>query len=71
MSSTKKGSDWYFGMKAHVGVDAQSGIVHSLDTTMAETHDSQVCDALLHGDETSGWADKGDNGYVNTAVTVA
>jgi len=59
MSSTKKGNDWYFGMKAHVGVDAQSGIVHSVDTTTAKTHDSQVWDALLHGDETSIWADKG------------
>src|SRR6056297_1260926 len=59
MSSTKKGNDWYFGMKAHVGVDAQSGIVHSLDTTTAKTHDSQVWDALLHDDETSIWADKG------------
>lgn len=59
MSSTKKGNDWYFGMKAHVGVDAQSGIVHSLDTTTARTHDSQVWDELLHGAETSVWADKG------------
>lgn len=42
MSSTKKGNNWYFGIKAHVGVDAASGIVHSLDTTMAKTHDSQV-----------------------------
>jgi IS5 family transposase len=38
MSSTEKGNDWYFGMKAHVGVDAQSGIVHSLDTTTAKVH---------------------------------
>jgi hypothetical protein len=38
MSSTKKGNDWYFGMKAHVGVDAQSGIVHSLETTTAKVH---------------------------------
>ena len=37
MSSTKKGNDWYFGMKAHVGVDADSGIVHSLETTTAKT----------------------------------
>jgi IS5 family transposase len=62
MSSTKKGFDWYFGMKAHVGVDAKSGIVHNLETTTAKTHDSQVWDALLHGEETSIWADKG---YVN------
>ena len=55
MSSTKKGNDWYFGpplvvckqttggqWKAHVGVDADSGIVHSLDTTTAKMHDSRV-----------------------------
>ena len=36
MSRTKKGNDWYFGMKAHIGVDADSGIVHSLDTTTAK-----------------------------------
>ena len=59
MSSTKKGNDWYFGMKAHVGVDAQSGIVHSLETTTAKTHDSQVWDDLPHGKETSVWAGKG------------
>jgi transposase, IS5 family len=58
MSSTKKGNDWYFGMKAHVGVDADSGIVHSLDTTTAKVHDSRVWDDLLHGAETSVWADK-------------
>jgi IS5 family transposase len=59
MSSTKKGNTWYFGMKAHVGVDADSGIVHSLETTTAKVHDSQVWDDLLHGGETSVWADKG------------
>lgn len=59
MSSTKKGNEWYFGMKAHIGVDADSGVAHSLDTTTARVHDSQVWDALLHGDEDSVWADKG------------
>ena len=59
MSSTKKGNDWFFGMKAHVGVDAESGVVHSLHTSTAKLHDSQVWDDLLHGEETSVWADKG------------
>ena len=59
MSSTKKGNDWYFGMKAHIGVDADSGVTHSLETSTAKLHDSQVWDALLHGEETSVWADKG------------
>jgi len=59
MSSTKKGNDWYFGMKAHVSVDAETGIVHSLKTTTAKMHDSRVWRELLHGAETSVWADKG------------
>jgi len=59
MSSTKKGNDWYFGMKAHVGVDADSGVVHSLGTSTAKLHDSRVWDELLHGEEASVWADKG------------
>ena len=59
MSSTKKGNDWYFGMKAHIGVDADTGVTHSLETSTAKLHDSQVWDELLHGAETSVWADKG------------
>jgi IS5 family transposase len=59
MSSTKKGNTWYFGMKAHVGVDAESGVTHSLDTSTARVHDSRIWDELLHGEETSVWADKG------------
>ena len=57
MTSTKKGNDWYFGMKAHVGVDADSGVVHSLETSTAKMHDSCIWDELLHGGETSVWAD--------------
>ncbi|MCW3784734.1 IS5 family transposase [Defluviimonas salinarum] len=59
MSSTKKGNAWYFGMKAHIGVDAESGAVHSLETSTAKLHDSQVWNELLHGEEDSVWADKG------------
>ena len=40
MSSTKKGNGWYFGMKAHIGVDADSGVTHSLETSTAKLHDS-------------------------------
>ena len=58
MSSTKKGNDWYFGMKVHIGVDADSGVTHSLETSTAKLHDSQVWNDLLHGEETSVWADK-------------
>ena len=59
MSSTKKGNAWYFVMKAHAGVDVDSGTVHSLEATTAKVHDSRIWDELLHGDETSVWADKG------------
>ena len=68
MSSTKKGNTWYFGMKAHVGVDAESGVTHSLETSTAKVHDSQVWDELLHGGETSVWADRG---YVSAAREAA
>ena len=71
MSSTKKGNDWYFGSEedqkliqwinfptnAHVGVDAVSGVMHSLDTSTAKLHYARVWDALLHGEETSVWAE--------------
>jgi len=64
MTSTKKGNAWYFGMKAHIGVDADCGVVHSLETTTGKVHDSRAWDELLHGDEQSVWADKG---YVSAA----
>jgi len=58
MTSAKKGNDRYFGRKAHVGVDADSGVVHSPETATAKVQDSRVWDELLHGGETSVWADK-------------
>jgi len=51
MTSTRKGNDWHFGMKAHIGVDAQSGLVHSVRTTTASTADNAVHAELLHGEE--------------------
>jgi IS5 family transposase len=51
MTSTKKGNAWYFGMKAHVGVDLDSGVVHSMEASTAKVHDNQKLDDLLHGDE--------------------
>jgi len=62
MSSTKKGNNWCFGVKADSGVDADSGVTHSLDTSTAKLHGSQVWDELLHCEESSALADKG---YVN------
>ena len=58
MSSTKKGNQWYFGMKAHIGVDADSGLVHSLIFTKAKVPDNKVLDNLLHGEEEAAHGDK-------------
>lgn len=52
MSSTRKGTAWHFGMKAHVGVDAASGLVHSVQATTASTNDAVPLPQLLHGEET-------------------
>lgn len=51
MSSTKKGQAWHFGMKAHIGVDAKSGLVHSVRTTTARVQDGTMMTELLHGEE--------------------
>jgi transposase, IS5 family len=59
MSSTKKGNDWYFGMKAHIGVDHRSGIVHTVKTTTAKIHDKDLQNDLLHGEEKAIFGDKG------------
>lgn len=58
MSSTKKGNQWYFGMKAHIGVDAKSGLVHHIDTTAAKTNDRVPFQKLLHGEERALFGDK-------------
>lgn len=59
MSSTKKGNQWYFGMKAHIGVDAQSGVIHSIETTPAKTNDRVPFRKLLHREEKALFGDKG------------
>lgn len=59
MSSTKKGNEWYFGMKAHIGSDATSGIVHHLETTAAKINDRTPMKQLLHGEERALFGDKG------------
>ena len=57
MHQTKKGNQWYFGMKAHTGVDKESGLVHTVAISAANLHDSQAMDELLHGQETALWGD--------------
>ena len=52
MRQTKKGNQWYFGMKAHIGVDSQTKMIHSMVTTPANVHDSVMLPQLLHGNET-------------------
>ena len=49
MHQTRKGNQWYFGMKLHIGVDSKTKLVHSAVATAANVHDSQVLDDLLHG----------------------
>ncbi|MDE1180159.1 IS5 family transposase [Paraburkholderia sp.] len=59
MKQTQKGGSWHFGMKAHIGVDAESGLVHTVKCTPANVHDVTVAHALLHGKETVAFADAG------------
>ncbi len=62
MHQTKKGNQWYFGMKAHVGVDSKSKIIHAVVATAANVADSAVLGDLLHGEETRVWGDQAYRG---------
>ena len=62
MHQTKKGNQWYFGMKAHLGVDVESGLVHTVIGTAANVHDINAAEALLHGQEKDVYADAGYRG---------
>jgi len=62
MHQTRKGNQWHFGMKAHIGVDSETGIVHSMSTTAANAHDVTETRHLLHGGETVVWGDAGYQG---------
>jgi len=67
MSRTKKGKQWYFGMKAHIGVDAKSGLVHSVKTTATKAHDARLTgDPSRKTDEII----VGDKGYVSAKRTL-
>lgn len=74
MHQTKKGNQWHFGMKAHIGIDAESGMTHTLVTTPANVADITQAHALLHGEETTAFGDAGyqgvDKGEENIAVGV-
>ena len=62
MHQTKKGNQWYFGMKAHIGVDSRAKIIHAVVATAANVADSQVLADLLHGEETRVWGDQAYRG---------
>jgi transposase, IS5 family len=62
MHQAQKGKQWYFGMKAHIGVDSQTKLIHSVAATAANVHDSQVLPELLHGQETRVWGDSAYSG---------
>jgi IS5 family transposase len=58
MRSSKKGNQWYFGMKAHIGVDAKSGLVHTVGVTTGSVHDAKVMDNLIREDDRAVYGDK-------------
>ena len=62
MHQTRKGNQWYFGMKAHIGVDSKTKLIHSIGVTAANVHDSQMLGDLLHGEETRVWGDSAYTG---------
>jgi len=62
MKQTRKGNNWYFGMKAHIGVDAASGLVHTVVGTAANVNDLNVAGQLLHGEEQAAFGDAGYQG---------
>ena len=70
MHQTKKGNQWHFGMKVHVGVDADTGLVHSMSATAANVHDVTESHYLLHGGETMVWCDAGYQGVHNRELKV-
>ena len=71
MHQTKKGKQWYFGMKAHIGVDSSSKLIHSVVATAANVHDSRVLPDLLHGEETRVWGDSAYTGQRDVLRTYA
>jgi IS5 family transposase len=62
MHQSKKGAQWYFGMKAHIGVDAESGLVHTVRGTSGNVNDVVEANSLLHGQESDVFADAGYQG---------
>ncbi|MEQ8230880.1 MAG: IS5 family transposase [Gammaproteobacteria bacterium] len=66
MRQAKKGNQWFFGLKAHIGVDSRTKLIHAVTATAANVHDATVLPDLLHGEETKVWGDSAYQGQ--TAV---
>jgi IS5 family transposase len=71
MHQTRKGRQWCFGLKAHIGVDSKQGTVHSVCTTAASVADKHMLPHLLHGDETRVWGDGGYQGQTEAIQQAA
>lgn len=65
MHQTAKGQQWYFGMKAHVGVDSRTKLIHTVLVSAANVHDREALPHLLHGQETRVWGDQGYQGQTD------
>jgi IS5 family transposase len=65
MHQTAKGQQWYFGMKAHVGVDSKTKLIHTVLASAANVHDREALPYLLHGAETRVWGDQGYHGHAH------
>ncbi len=69
MHQAKKGNNWHFGMKAHIGTDAESGLVHSVETTPTNEHDITQAHKLVHGEEEAVFGDAGYTGVEKSEDT--
>ncbi|MCB9964127.1 MAG: IS5 family transposase [Rhodospirillales bacterium] len=70
MTSSKKGNDWHFGMKAHIGVDTAHGLVHTVEATTGKVSDYAMSETLLHGDEETVHGDRGYHDKTRTLDAV-
>ncbi len=71
MHQTKKGNQWYFGMKAHVGVDKKHKLIHAVAASAANMHDANMMPELLHGRETHVWGDSAYAGQTEMIEALA